>query len=172
MGATPDGSASFFASPEELTQDANTGPDQLPPSLGSADVSVEPPAIHPSIEAIAGGGIATDAKYLYWVDTAKNTIGRVELNGDNPEPDFITVPPLSVCPSEKTCPPDEEEEVEARPQYVAVDGEHIYWTNEGEGEDHEGTIARADIDGNPKASKPASKWNGSRGERAERDRGQ
>jgi hypothetical protein len=31
---------------------------------------------------------------------------------------------------------------------IAVDGEHIYWTNPGEGNEGEGTIGRADIDGN------------------------
>ena len=152
MGATPDGSTSFFASPEELTKDANTGPDQLPPSLGSADVSAEPPTIQSSIPSIAAGGIATDCQIplLGRHRQKHDRAGRTERRQPRSRTSS-TVPPLSVCPSGKTCPPDEEKEVEAKPQYVAVDDEHIYWTNEGEGEDDEGTIGRADIDGTPES---------------------
>ena len=73
-------------------------------------------------EFIAGLGsprwLAADCKYLYWTDLhegneGEGTIGRVELNGENPKPDFI--------------------EGLNRPQGVAVDSEHVYWAAEGAG---------------------------------------
>jgi hypothetical protein len=144
MAATPDGTNAFFASPEELTEDANTGPVAPPPAIESANASGPPIQASLPITAL---GVATDAEYLYWVNPGEEAIGRAKLNGDDENPTFISVPALKVCPAEKTCPPDEKIEVPAKPQYVAVDGEHVYWTSEGAGERKEGTIGRADIEG-------------------------
>jgi hypothetical protein len=142
MAAAEDGSRAFFASPEELTDESNTGPDQLAPSIQSAPVAGTPIADLPSI---AAGGIAVDGEYIYYVNSAANTIGRVKLNGEDRKDDFIAVPPLKVGPV------GEVEDVPANPQYVAVDAGHIYWTNEGRGENKEGTIGRADIEGTPES---------------------
>ena len=88
-------------------------------------------------EFIAGLGsprwLAADSKYLYWTDLheggeGEGTIGRVELNGENPEPDFI--------------------EGLNRPQGIAVDAEHVYWADEGLGRsDKPASIGRAGIEG-------------------------
>jgi hypothetical protein len=77
--------------------------------------------------------LAADSKYLYWSDLhegneEEGTIGRVELDGANPEAEFITGL--------------------GRPQGVAVDAGHIYWANEGAGRsDKPAAIGRAGIEG-------------------------
>ena len=70
------------------------------------------------------GGVAVDARHIYWSNYGAfgTTLGRANLDGSDVDPRFITG---------------------ARgPQGVAVDGAHIYWTN-AEG----GTIGRANLDG-------------------------
>ena len=162
MAASADGKTAFFASPEKLTEDANTGPEQPNRRRSSAPTSTATP-IEDELLPIIASGIAVDAEHVYWVNPVGGAIGRSELDGENPNPTFIAIPPLKV-----ENPEGEDEEVPAKPQYVAVDAGHVYWTSEGEGKDGEGTIGRADIDGNPTASKPnASKGRaGRRGSRS------
>ncbi len=58
---------------------------------------------------------------LIWANSGTNSIGRANLNGTGPDPNFITGA--------------------AVPTGVAVDGAHVYWTAFG------GEIGRADLDG-------------------------
>jgi sugar lactone lactonase YvrE len=149
MAATPDGKSAFFASPEKLTNDANTGPVQPPPAIERASVSGPP--IEEKLPSIIASGLAKDAEHLYWVNPVEGAIGRSDLDGENANPAFIAIPPLKIKNSE-----GEDVEVAPKPQYVAVDSGHVYWTSEGEGESKEGAIGRAAIDG--KAESIEAEW--------------
>jgi sugar lactone lactonase YvrE len=140
MAASADGKSAFFTSPEKLTADANTGPVQPLPAIERASVS-GPPVLE-KLPSIIASGIAKDAEHLYWVNPVEGAIGRSDLDGKNPKPAFIPIPPLKTKDGE-----GKDIEVAAKPQYVAVDSEHIYWSSEGEGKSKEGVIGRASIDG-------------------------
>ena len=149
QAASEDGSKAFFTSPEKLTNDANTGPEQPAAAIGTSPIGggIEK-ADFITKHAV---GVAVDSKYIYWADPTVGTIERAELsNPDSPEP-FITLGPVK-CEVEDSEPP-EFEEVESKPRYVAVDAGHIYWTNTGCLDSIErplengGKIGRADIDG-------------------------
>jgi Fibronectin type III domain/IPT/TIG domain len=77
--------------------------------------------------------VAVDGNHLYWTNFADpvlgGTIGRSNLDGTDPDQDFITV---GFTPSEQS----------ENPQGVAVDGDFIYWANRSGG-----SIGRADLDG-------------------------
>lgn len=122
LGATPDGSKAFFSSSEELTDDANTGPD---PAIGRAnlDGSDANQTFIPSRAA----GIALDGTHVYWANPALNAIGRANLDGSGVDPNFITGA--------------------HNPQGIAVDASHVYWTNAGTGINGAGTLGRANLDG-------------------------
>lgn len=140
LAATPDGASTFFASPEELTNDANTGLEQPPPTIERSSTGGTVETSFP----IKGSGIAIDGEFIYWANPSEDAIGRAKLlDGGEPKPEFIHIPPLKVEKGGKV------EEVSPKPQYVAVDGGHVYWTSEGEGNPKEGTIGRADIEGTP-----------------------
>ena len=144
MAATPDGKATFFTSPEELTNDANTGPVQEPPAIESAETT------GPPIKAkfpITAGGVAVDGEYIYWANPLEHAIGRSKLDGSEVISTFIQVPQLKF-----KNPKGEVSKVAANPQYVAVDAGHVYWSDEAEGErgqgvTGQGSIGRAKIDG-------------------------
>ena len=120
MAATPDGSDVFFTSHEELTNDANTGPG---PGIGRAnlDGSEAQPIFIPA----SAQGIAVNSEYVYWADPKQDSIGRARIDGSEIEQSFITGA--------------------RNPQYVAVYGDYVYWTNAGEGKQKEGSIGRAKI---------------------------
>ena len=161
-GRQPDGSRAFFASPEELTENANTGPDQPPPAIERARCDQD--AGRRQLPPIAAGASPWTPNHIYWVDPAEGTIGRAELDGGNANPAFIAVPPLKVKNSK-----DEMEDVPANPQYVAVDSEHIYWTKRrAKAKTTKGRSAARTSNGN--ADKHRSRMH-QRGEPAERDRG-
>ena len=78
-------------------------------------------------------GVAVNGQHVYWANNADSpcvlgvcaagtTIGRADLDGNNVDDDFITGA--------------------NRPCGVAVDSQHIYWSNSGTG-----TIGRANLDG-------------------------
>lgn len=71
-----------------------------------------------------GCALALDSQYLYW--GSRGAIGRIGLDGLHNEPDFITG--LGGVAA------------------LAVDREHIYWTDTPEGPIYS-TVARADLDG-------------------------
>ena len=77
-------------------------------------------------------GPAVNASHIYWSETTA-TIGRANLDGTGIEDSFIEFPG-----GEPTIP-----------LAVAVDSDHVYWANlgEGAGPTADGTIGRASIDG-------------------------
>ena len=95
--ASADGRTVFFTSSEELTDDANTGPDQPPAQIGRATLNGEEPAedIDEGFIPANALGLATspDGEYLYWADPVKGTIGRANLKAPVPaatvDPEFI-----------------------------------------------------------------------------------
>jgi hypothetical protein len=154
QAASADGSKAFFTSPEKLTDDANTGPEPQPAAIGLGGIGggIENAKFIPD-RAV---GVAVDSKYVYWANSVAGSIGRAELDGENFEPNFIPIPP-GECETEadpETKPGVfEKVTVPSTPRYLAVDSEHVYWTNtgrrqaNGEPLDGGGTIGRADIDG-------------------------
>jgi hypothetical protein len=156
MAASADGSEVFFTSPEKLTNDANTGPEQAPAQIERDDLS-GPPIETPGFIPGRAIGVAVDAAHVYWADPKLGTIGRADLDGTDPDPEFID-PGTVECEAEEE--PGVFEEVAARPRYVAVDSEHVYWTNTGCSDkfgalEGTGTIGRADIEGDPLSVQPA-----------------
>jgi hypothetical protein len=156
QAASADGSEVLFTSPEKLTNDANTGPEQSEAAIGRGGIggSIEDPKLlkEPAI------GVAVDSEYIYWANPILGTIGRAKLDGTGiPDNEFLTPGPVKF----ETEPGSEEfESVESSPRYVAVDAGHIYWTNSGRrdtnGEplDGGGTIGRADIEGTKASIEP------------------
>jgi hypothetical protein len=140
--ATADGSSAFFTSPEELTDTAHTTA-QVAIARANLDGSEVLSSFAPHADASA---IAIDGEHVYWADPGsggpgEGRIGRVDLNGENAEPDFITGG--------------------YNPQGVVVAAGHIYWTNAGEDENHnpenqfnteDGSIGRATLNGPSGAS--------------------
>jgi sugar lactone lactonase YvrE len=131
MGASADGSKSFFTSTEMLTEDADTGPEQTPATIERSDLEGE--NIEPSLVTTHGSGVAVDAEHVYWVNLDLGTIARAKLDGSDPESEFITAA--------------------ADPKGVAVANGYVYWTNaaikekeeDGTTKVTEGTIGRAKL---------------------------
>jgi hypothetical protein len=157
MGATEDGSSAFFTSPEKLTDDATTGPEQPKPKIGRVGIDGVSELDPNFLEEHRAVGVAVDSKFIYWADPADGTIGRAELDGSKPEDEFIVPKPVTV-EEEIEIGPEEfeiiEEKVPSRPNYLAVDAGHIYWTNTADGDNGHGTIGRADIGGTEASEKP------------------
>lgn len=128
MAASADGERAFFTSTEELTDDANTGPDKSPPGISRAGLDGSPGSIEPNFLDTAGAGVAVDGTHLYWADPSGGSIGRAAIDGTGVEEDFISGL--------------------ARPRWVAVDSEYVYWTSPAPaGQGGEGKIGRARLDG-------------------------
>jgi hypothetical protein len=142
--ATADGSTALFTSSEKLTNDANTGPELLPPTIGRANVGDGSQKKLEFITAHASG-MAVDGSHIYWANPSAGAIGRAQLNGEgdatNVEEEFIT------DTSAKATIEGQEVTLPGKPQYVAVNGEHIYWTNSADGGKEHGTIGRAELGG-------------------------
>ena len=160
--ATPDGTKAFFTSSEELTDESNTGPVQEPAQIGRAKIgATEAEEPIPDFLPAHALGVAVDPKgeYIYWADPVHHSIGRANLKAPNPK---ATEEPEYIVPGETSFEfvPDkgapELLHAPTAPRYVAVDDEHVYWTNTGplhEPEpgrpvraiDFAGTIGRAKI---------------------------
>ncbi|HEV7399053.1 MAG TPA: hypothetical protein VGN84_02165 [Solirubrobacterales bacterium] len=124
QAATSDGSAAFFTSSEELTNDAHTIATEAI-SRANLDGSGREGVFVPT----NAEDVAVDGAHIYWSEPSANAIGRADLDG-NPasvEPSFISGA--------------------SNPQGVTVDGSHLYWSNAAGGEDEEGTIGRANLNG-------------------------
>jgi hypothetical protein len=126
MGATPDGSAAFFTSSEKLTNDATTGPEPQAPAIARATLEGEGKDI--GFLLASAKGVAVDGTYIYWADPKAGTIGRATLDGTTEvDPSFI--------------------EGAVKPQWVTTDSEYIYWTDAVDGQNDNGQIGRAKLDG-------------------------
>jgi hypothetical protein len=79
------------------------------------------------VGATAPAGIAFDDRYVYWVNYATGTISRARFDGSAADGRFIKNDEYSVIG-------------------VAVDAQHVYWTNDGI-DPNTGWIARANLDG-------------------------
>jgi hypothetical protein len=150
QAASADGKEVFFTSPEKLTNNANTGPEQPLAQIERDDLSggtVEKPDFISPQKAV---GVAVDAGHVYWADPSKGLIGRSDLGGGNKNPSFLD--PGSVECEVEGSSPATFEEIPSTPRYVAVDSKYIYWTNTGCSDefgplDHKGSIGRANIEG-------------------------
>ncbi len=164
QAASADGSQVFFTSPEKLTDDANTGPEQPAPAIGTGNVTtgvIEDADFIPK-RAV---GVAVDSQYVYWADPQAGAIGRAELDGNEGSiDDAFIVPGPAECEIEVETEPEvfvkEKVSAPSAPRYVAVDADHVYWTNtglrdsNGEPVDECGTIGRADIEGTAPSVEP------------------
>ncbi len=128
LGATPDGSIAYFTSSEKLTNDANTGPEaNHPPAIAQAPLDEGSP-VDLDFFSTKATEVAADETHVYWIDPDSKAIARAEIDGSNPEPEFIKAPAAD------------------NPQGLALDDEHIYWTNaEADEKDGEGSIGRAKL---------------------------
>jgi virginiamycin B lyase len=155
MGASEDGSLAFFTSPEQLTDDANTGKEQ-PSAAISRDTLEDTDLKAEFIPGQHAVGVAVDGSHLYWANPVGGEIGRSGLDGSSPELFFVPGPTKCEIEVENDKGETELETLEApsTPRYVAVQGEYIYWSNTGprDGEVEEGgpingcgTIGRAKI---------------------------
>jgi hypothetical protein len=173
MAASADGRTAYFASSEELTEDANTGPVQPAPSIGAADLGAEDPqdTLRPDFlpGRALGFAVSPDGEYVYWADPGRGTIGRARLEGDEAveaDPEYI-VPGETSFESHPITEPGVIHSAPSAPRYVAVDGEYVYWTNTGplggefslddEPADGAGTIGRARI-GADEGEDPDPDW--------------
>jgi len=172
QAASADGDAAFFTSPEELTDDAHTGPEVPGPKLGRLTIGPAPdeepeeelPELLKDHHAV---GIAVSSEYVYWADPLDGTIGRAKLDGSNTptvvEDPFIT-PGETCAETHPETEPGEEQCAPSAPRYVALGpcsggGQCVYWTNTGPlgGDLNQkpenrptvgaGTIGRAELDG-------------------------
>jgi hypothetical protein len=156
QAASADGSEVFFTSPEKLTNEANTGPEQPEAAIGLGAIGggIEDEKLIP--EAAVGVAVDSKSEYIYWANPALGSIGRAKLNGAGKptevNPGFLVPGPVEF--KEETSPGVfKTESVESEPRYVAVDAGHIYWTNTGRREelgdpmDGGGTIGRAKLNG-------------------------
>jgi hypothetical protein len=162
-----DGSVAYFTSPEKLTDESWTGPEQPAAAIGSGSASgtIENEALVKAHSV----GVATGTSHLYWADPA-GTIGRSGLDGSDPDESFIEVPP-GECEMEVEVGEEEFEvqkvAIPSTPRYVTVDAaeKYVYWTNSGllnkasQPANGGGTIGRAELDGSgnlvPGSVKPA-----------------
>ncbi|HXS32385.1 MAG TPA: hypothetical protein VN758_01260 [Solirubrobacterales bacterium] len=133
--ATSDGSRALFTSSEKLTDDANTGPER--PLAAIARSNLDGSGKELSFLPTPAKGIAVNATHIYWANPEAGTIGRAKLDGSNPEPEFIT-DTGSECGGQI---------VEGKPQYIAVDAGHVYWTSAPGLQVGCGAIGRANLDG-------------------------
>ena len=156
QAASADGSEVFFTSHEKLTNESNTGPEQQKATISRTGIgggAIADPEFIPK----AAVGVTVSGSHVYWANPALGAIGRADLNGENVKPDFLAVPD-GECEMEFEFGEKGETEfkavaIPASPRYVAVDGEHIYWTNSGREDplegplDGGGTIGRAKLVG-------------------------
>lgn len=129
MAASPDGSTALFTSSEKLTDNANTGPELLPPAVARANIDGSGKNL--SFLPAHASGVAVDSSHIYWANPGLGTIGRAKLNGAGSatevNEEFITGAD--------------------NPRGVAVDGAHVYWTNAADEKNGTGSIGRANLDG-------------------------
>ena len=121
LGASPDGSVTYFTSTEKLTNDANTGPEpENPPAIARAPIDDGDPVDIKFLPAKAVD-VTVDGSFVYWIDPGTQAIARAPVDdGDPVDPEFI--------PATAT----------DNPKGLAVDAGFIYWTNAGADVENEG----------------------------------
>ncbi len=129
QAAGANGEEAFFTSPEMLTDDAKTGTEQPQAAIVRESIDGNPADVEDEFIPKHAVGLAIDASHIYWADPSTGGIGRADLDGTNVDPAFI-------APGPTECEIEEDEETvtlqtPTTPRYVAVDGEHIYWTDTG-----------------------------------------
>jgi hypothetical protein len=127
QAASEDGSKAYFTSPEMLTDNANTGPEQPPASITAAELNGG--NVNADFIPQHALGLAVDSSHIYWADPVNGTIGRANLDGSGVKDAFIAPGPTK-CGKEIEPGVFEGEEA-SKPRYVAVQGEYIYWSNTG-----------------------------------------
>ncbi|HEX4464600.1 MAG TPA: hypothetical protein VH042_08185 [Solirubrobacterales bacterium] len=150
--ASTDGSTAFFTSPEKLTAQSNTGPEQPEAAIGVGSSETKKTIENEALVKHHAIGVAVQGSHLYWADPTTGAIGRYNLDGSGEDPAFI---PIGTGECELEVEPEVVKSVEipSSPRYVTVDetGKYIYWTNSGlrDGEgvpiDGGGTIGRAEL---------------------------
>ena len=127
LGASADGSVTYFTSSEKLTNDANTGEEPTnPPAIVSAELDGDP--VDFKFLPAKTEELTVDDGFIYWI-TGKESIARCAINCTTPEEDFI--------PATET----------DNPKGLALDESFIYWTNSGVEVGGDDSIGRAEIDG-------------------------
>ena len=124
-------------------------------TIGRADINATPASIDPDfIPATSTDnpkGLAVDDESIYWTNAGEDipeegggSIGRAEIDGENPDKDFIPgVDPI------------DDDVLVSQPRGIAVDDEFIYWVNRGLDAGAEaGFVARAKLDGDPASAEP------------------
>ncbi len=170
QAASADGKVAYFSSSEELTEDANTGPEptELPPPPTIGRSNLEGKEVDGSFMPAHASGIATNSEYIYWADPEANAIGRAKLDGSEAKPNFITglqsiedltvdskyiywAEPGSNAIGRATIEGEEVKqgfiEGARKPEGVAVDGSYVYWTNTAADAEGNRGVGRAKLDG-------------------------
>jgi len=159
QAATGKGSVAFFTSPEMLTDNANTGPEQPQAAIVRDTLDGNEDNIEGEFILKHAVGLALEGDHIYWADPTSGTIGRATINPVSEKPEDVrqtfVEPDETECETELETSPGHKEMVTVKapttPRYVAVDAEHIYWTNTGPLGEFErpangcGTIGRATI---------------------------
>jgi hypothetical protein len=169
MAASADGKTAFFTSSENLTNDANTGPEQPLAQIGRADLAAPDPqsTLKEDFLPKHAIGLATspDGKYLYWVDPSKGTIGRANIETEPPsevDDEFVDPGEVDFELEYDDFSGHHHDQVQgpSNPRYVTVGpcaggGECVYWTSTGPLKEnhigqfamieHHGLIGRAKI---------------------------
>ncbi len=139
--ATPDGKKAFLLSSEKLTDDATTGPEPEQPAIARA--SIDGTGKELTYLSAHAKELAVDSEYVYWSDPEAGTIGRAKIGSPKPtEVKANFIGPLTVKVETE---PGHTEALPARPNYLTIHGEYLYWTNDADGKDGHGTIGRAKL---------------------------
>lgn len=143
QAAASNGSSAFFTSSEELTNDANTGPEQPLAEIGRATLTDPAPDATKEEDFqrahALGTALSQDGEYLYWADPTTGNIDRDRLgsNGEilDEETDYIVPGPIE-AEARPVVEPGVLTSAPSNPRYIAVGpcaggGECLYWTNTG-----------------------------------------
>jgi hypothetical protein len=137
QAASADGSVAYFTSPEKLTDDANTGPEQPEAQISSDTIDGSPANLKARLIPKHAIGIAVRGNHIYWADPTSGAIARATINAGTGEAEDLResfiVPGETSFETHPETEPGVIHSAPSAPRYVAIDpaGEHIYWTNTG-----------------------------------------
>jgi hypothetical protein len=130
------GSAAFTITADDCTGNS-LGPGKTcgvtvefaPTVAGSENAMVTATGEHASASLnLTGNGGALAARHIYWANSGSGAIGRADIDGTNVNENFIATGADFILD-------------------VAVDAQHIYWSDYDGPIGYDGSIGRADIDG-------------------------